>query len=169
MIGWAIFLLFAPALLFAQKEEAPIYKTLVYKQDKSWPYKGYLLELQDSAMVFSTKLVSVENIVAPNIFRVENIRYIRARKKGSVGAGMIIGFGAGLIVGVLASQTSPCDPSILLSFCELEKVSYTMGGGLMGITIGGIIGGSGVKIPIKGDFEIYQASQGELARFVYHF
>ena len=169
MIGWAIFLLFSPALLFAQKEEAPIYKTLVYKQDTRWPYKGYLLELQDSAMVFSTKLVSLENIVTPNIFRVENIRYIRARKKWSIGTGMIIGFGAGLAVGALASQTSSCDPSILLSFCELEKSTYKVGGGLIGIAIGGIIGGSGVKIPIKGDFEIYQVSQGELARFVYHF
>ncbi|MTB50335.1 glycine zipper family protein [Lewinella sp. W8] len=154
---------FSMAQTITEVREKP-FNLWVDSKDDSPRIQGYLLQLEDSIIVIGTGLD-----LEPNDLRVRNIEYLKFRRKGRTGRGILIGAVSGATVGAILGYSSSsgctgwfCDPDFLAAGGAITGV-------LPGAILGGIIGGTKNQYFINGNPIIYEQQRGDLLKYTLKF
>ena len=168
----AFFCIVAFSFLNAQEtapEKEIIYKTWIILNNEDLNKKGYLYELNDSSIsIISNK--SFESYPTDNLdlinLQVENINFIKTRRKNRIGRSMLGGALTGFAIGGLIAISEGDDPSGLMAFTAEEKVLFygvPLAG--CGTIIGSFCGSFKVNIPINGNLNIYNIKRNILREY----
>lgn len=114
------------------------YQVWVYPKGNA-TFSGSLYQTGDSSIVVAaTKKHIYAKTTSLEIFPVNQINELKARKRGQVGKGALIGVGSGIVLGALVGRLSyrPCDNC----FLDFGPEFSTMGGAILGIPVGALVG-----------------------------
>jgi len=161
---------FSQATSTQEKKEKP-YRAWVKPIDELYMLKGYLSEVGDTLIVMH----HLENEIYQTYqtyrqIRLDKVDYLKFRRKGEMGKSAAIGGAVGLLIGATVGLLAhePCPPRS--GFClDLGPGVSTLSGGVLGmipgLIIGGIAGGTRIKIPIKGSNKSIEAQKKELLKY----
>ncbi len=160
------------AVLYIYSAEAQqIISTPIKKLHKSelWTSEqdyltGAIFELKDSSILFSNSLIKDDYYKGDYIVSriiIEDIKFIKYKKAGTTGRGMVwgglIGVSAGVAIGLIDGDDG--------MFTAGEKAVVTgVSMGVFGGIIGGLIGGVKMVIPINGSMDVYSRNKKRLNR-----
>jgi len=127
--------------------------------------KGNLEETKDSSFSFSTMHWSDgRRIFTTQDIPVAQIQDLQVRRKGSIGAGAIIGAALGVIAGASIGSATANNEGFLSPLAN--GIAGGVLGTLIGTGVGASIGSARKRIPINGSQASYVKERGKLKRFL---
>ena len=142
-------------------QDTDVYKFWVYdydstKQENVLLSNGFLHEVGDSSLVIKTP----SNLVPDLRIDVSSIHIVRYRRMGNVRTGVIIGAALGAILGYVA------DSNENFSACNKNPLCSTLGAGLSGGVIFGLLGSKRQKMTIFKKQSLYNIQKEQLRGYV---
>ena len=137
------------------------------KKWKIWTERGFLHELKEKSIVYSSSSdISLPNNILTE-YNVEHIKKLKFYKKGRVAKSLLIGSGIGFALGAIGGQSLYEISAIKEEESRWKWIALSgIGGAFCGGLIGGIISILKVNITIDGDFNKYQQQQRKLEKYM---
>lgn len=133
--------------------------------DNTSTIKGYLSEVGDMLVVTPIKKNQTDHRI-----KLDQVNYLKFRKKGKIGKGLLIGgisgLGIGALVGLATHKSSSSSDSFSINLGpEFSVLGGGIVGAISGLIIGRIVGGKKITIPIQGSKKSIQAQKEELLKY----
>ena len=152
------------------KKKIKFYHTWINTKKSSIKFEGILYELQDSSILVANSLI-VKNYPFGDYkvtrIYISEIDRIKARRKKSVGRGILIGSISGLAIGGIIGFAAGDDPQDTWFAMTAGQKAITSGifvGGIGAVT-GLIIGSIRVKFTINGNIQDYNRQKKKMQKY----
>lgn len=131
--------------------------------------RRYLWEVTDSTITLGTNARRPE--IGKQVYRVEEIKWIKFRHAHAIGRGILLGGGIALTTGILAGVAQGNDtpkPETICVFCTAEEKSKLNALLLtpVGMVIGGAVGGRKIKVPLDGSRATLARQKKDFAKYL---
>jgi hypothetical protein len=145
------------------------FKTQVVTVENRLIGNSFLGALKTSSIELYTKS-DISSNTAPSIeLNIEEIKYLKFKRRGSFLTGFFVGGGIGAGIGFAKGTTEGCSP--LTGFCsptppEENALTFGILGALAGGIIASIIDGS-IKVTLNGNQNIYEQKKADMYKYQY--
>ncbi|NVO20153.1 MAG: hypothetical protein HXX13_10655 [Bacteroidetes bacterium] len=133
-------------------------------------YLGVIYQVCDSALICSSSFLPKDYMRGSYVtqsFACNNISFIQIRSSQRISRGFLIGAAVGATIGILSGFASGDDPAAyFLKATAKEKAGIRgVGLGILGGTLGIIIGSIKIGIPIYGSKDAFNSSKKMLLKY----